>query len=72
MIARLLRSVLVLFGPGDTAWWRFGALAGVLLVAAGGLVVGVRNPGSRLPFAATIALAGIDVALFAVSGAQLY
>ena len=68
----VLASVLVLFGSGDTAGWRFAALAVVALLAVAGVVVGLHTPASRVPFAATIALAGIDLALFAVSGARLY
>ena len=68
----VLASVLVLFGSGDAAGWRFAALAVVAVLAAAGVAVGLRTPSSRVPFAATIALAGIDLALFAVSGARLY
>jgi 4-hydroxybenzoate polyprenyltransferase len=68
----VVASVLVLFGSGDAAGWRFAALALVVVLALGGVAVGLRSPASRLPFAATIALAGIDLALFAVSGARLY
>jgi 4-hydroxybenzoate polyprenyltransferase len=65
-------SVLVLFGSGDADRWRFGALAVVAVLAAGGVTVGLRRPRSHVPFVATIALAAVDVALFAVSGTRLY
>ncbi len=68
----VIASILVLFGSGGAAWWRFVALAAVGLLAVGGVAIGLRSPASRVPFAATIALAGIDLALFAVSGARLY
>ena len=68
----VLASVLVLFGPGHAAGWRFAALAVVTLLGVCGVAVGLRRPASRVPFAATIALAGIDLALFAVSGTRLY
>lgn len=68
----VVASVVVLFGPGEMAAWRFAALLVVALLAAGGVAVGLRSPASRVPFAATIVLAGIDLVLFAVSGARLY
>lgn len=68
----VVASVLVLFGAGDADRWRFGALVVVAVLAGVGVAVGMRHPASRLLFAATIALAGIDLALFAVSGARLY
>ena len=68
----VIASILVLFGSGSADRWRFGALAVVTLLAVGGVAVGLRRPRSGIPFAATIALAGIDLALFAVSGARLY
>ncbi len=70
-------SLLVLFGPaastsglvvGDWKWWAAGAV-GVL--AAAGVVTGLRAPDSRVFFLATIALAGIDLLFFAVSGTSL-
>ena len=68
----LVASLLVLFGPGEWAVWRFAAAGVVATLAAAAIAVGLRDPSSRLPFAATIALAGIDLGLFAVSGTRLY
>ena len=68
----VVASLLVLFGSGQLAVWRFLAAGVVAVLAAGAIVVGLRNPESRAPFAATIVLAGVDLALFAVSGTRLY
>jgi 4-hydroxybenzoate polyprenyltransferase len=68
----VVASALVLFGPGHPAAWKWGALAAIAAVAWFGLSMGLRNPDSRGLFAASIVLAGIDLALFAASGAALY
>ena len=68
----VIASVLVLFGPGHPAVWKWMALAAIAALAGSGLVIGLRRPASRALFAASIVLAGVDVALFAASGARLY
>ena len=68
---RVIASVLVLFGSGRPTAWKWVALAVIAAVAASGLAVGLTRPTSRALFAATIALAGIDLLLFALSGSTL-
>ncbi len=65
-------SALVLFGSGQPAVWRVVVFVAVGALAAGGVVLGLRRPGSRAPFAALICLAGIDLALFGLAGTRLY
>jgi 4-hydroxybenzoate polyprenyltransferase len=54
--------------PGQGGWWG-GSLAVTVAGAAG--VVAVRRPHSRLPFALTMAVAGVCVVLLVLSGRQL-
>ncbi len=68
----VVASILVLFGAGQLAPWKWVALALIVVVAGAGIVTGLRHPDSRVLFAATIALAAIDILLFALSGASLY
>jgi 4-hydroxybenzoate polyprenyltransferase len=68
----VVASAFVLLGPGRITGWKWSALAVIAVFAAGGLSVGLRNPDGRGLFAATIALAGVDLLLFGLSGAQLY
>ncbi len=68
----LAASVLVLFGSGRAAGWKWLALAVIAVVAVVGVGTGLRKPDGRVLFAATIVLAGVDLLLFAVSGAALY
>jgi len=71
-IALTTASLLVVLGPpgspGVAAWV---ALAVVLLIAAAGTVVALRQSQSRLPFVATIGVAGVDVVLLLLSGLSL-
>ena len=67
----LVASALVLFGPGRAHPWTWVAAAVLLAVATVAVVTGLRNPGGRILFAATIALAAVDLLLFAVSGSRL-
>ena len=68
----VVASILVLFGAGQLAPWKWVALALIVVVASAGIVTGLRHPDSRVLFVATIALAAIDILLFALSGASLY
>jgi len=68
----VVASVLVLFGPGHLAVWKWLAIGVIAAVAGVGLLTGLRHPERTALFAATMVLAGIDLLLFGVSGAQLY
>ena len=70
-ILLVIASILVLFGTGAVTAWKWVALAVIVGLAAVGVVTGLRRPDGRALFVATIALAGIDILLFAVSGADL-
>ena len=70
-ILLVIASILVLFGTGPVTAWEWVALAVIVGLAAVGIVTGLRYPDGRVLFVATIALAGIDILLFAVSGANL-
>lgn len=71
-VALLGASTVLLLGPagarGPGAWAGLGATGALALVTA--LPVS-RNPASRLPFLATLALAGSDVALLLLRGTAL-
>jgi hypothetical protein len=62
---------LSLFGPGSAPPWKWPVLGALLLVAGGGVAVGLTRPSSKAPFLATMVLAGLDIVLFAVSGQYL-
>ena len=64
-------SFVVLLGPGDARTWTWIAVALIVVLAVAGVGIGLRKPESRVLFLATIALAGIDLVLFAVSGSSL-
>jgi len=64
--------VVILFGSGAplTAWrWVAAVVLGVL--AAAGVLVGIRRPIGRALFGLVIAVAAADLVLFAVSGQSL-
>ena len=67
----VVASALLLLGPSRTGW-RPVAVALTVLMAAVAVGIGRRNPDSRILFAATIALAGLDLLLFGLTGARLY
>ncbi len=71
-VVLLAASAVVLLGPGHPVAWKWLALAGIAALAGAGIVIGLRMPGGRVLFAATIALAGIDLVLFAASGSNLH
>jgi 4-hydroxybenzoate polyprenyltransferase len=70
-ILLVIASILVLLAAGQVTAWKWAVLAVIAGLATVGIVTGLRHPGSRVLFAATIALAGIDILLFAASGANL-
>jgi len=68
----VLATILAVVGPpGAISTWGWAALlaAGALILV--GQVSALTRPASRLPFAATVALALVDVATLVVSGASL-
>ncbi len=71
-ILLVIASFLVLFGAGELTIWRWVALAVIVALAIAGVLTGLRHPNSRVLFVATVALAGIDLLLFALSGSSLY
>ena len=68
----VIASMLVLFGAGALTAWRWVALVIIAGLAIAAVVTGLRRPDGRVLFVATVALAGIDLLLFAVSGSSLY
>jgi 4-hydroxybenzoate polyprenyltransferase len=63
-------SVLLVFGPpGAVDAPRWAGLAVVLVLAGAGLLLGGRSP--RVPFAAAVAIAGVDVVLLIAEGTRL-
>lgn len=64
-------TVAAVSGGGGGAAWRLAAAAVLTLVAVLGAVVGWRNPGNRLLFAATVLIVVANVVLFGISGADL-
>jgi 4-hydroxybenzoate polyprenyltransferase len=72
MVLLFAGSVVILFGSGAplTAWrWVAAVVLGVL--AAAGVLVGIRRPTGRALFGLVIAVAAADLVLFAVSGQSL-
>jgi len=72
MVLLFAGSVVILFGSGAplTAWrWVAAVVLGVL--AAAGVLVGIRRPIGRALFGLVIAVAAADLVLFAVSGQSL-
>lgn len=68
----VIASVLVLFGAGRFAGWKWFVLVLIAALAVAAVATGLRRPDSRVLFTATIALAGLDLLLFAGSGGHLY
>jgi 4-hydroxybenzoate polyprenyltransferase len=71
-VVLLAASVVILLGPSgapDAVSWAGFVAAAVL--GGGAAVVAVRDPSSRRYFPAVIAVAVLDVLLFAVSGVRL-
>ena len=68
----LVASAAILFGPGGRAglWGWVGFLAAVM-VAGVAATAAYRDPSSRRFFQATILIAGLDLAFFALSGTHL-
>jgi 4-hydroxybenzoate polyprenyltransferase len=63
-----IASTVILFGPpGAPNRWRWIAFAATLILATIGAEMARRNPSSSLFFRATILIAGIDLASFALA-----
>jgi 4-hydroxybenzoate polyprenyltransferase len=68
----LAASAVILFGPGgETGWWRWSGFAAALLVAGTAAASAYRDPSSQRFFRATILIAAMDLAFFALSGTRL-
>jgi len=68
----LAASAVILFGPrGQPGWWRWGGFMAALLVAGAAAASAYRDPSSQRFFRATILIAAMDLAFFALSGASL-
>jgi 4-hydroxybenzoate polyprenyltransferase len=66
----LVASVLLVFGPpGSPGAASWAALAAAVALTGAGLLAGGRSP--RVPFAATIAVAAVDVLLLLASGTDI-
>lgn len=65
-------SMVVLLGPGTPRPWTWMVLAVIVALTVGGIGTGLRRPGSRVLFLAALALAGVDLLLFALSGSRLH
>jgi 4-hydroxybenzoate polyprenyltransferase len=65
-------SAVVLFGPGDQPGpWLWAGFAAAVLIAGTAAAGAYRDPSSRRFFLATILIAGLDLALFALAGTGL-
>ena len=58
-------------GSGTGAGWRWAAAAALVALIAAGVIVGLRNPKSKVLFLIVMAAAVIAVVLFAASGQAL-
>jgi 4-hydroxybenzoate polyprenyltransferase len=68
----LTASAVILFGPGgQPGLWRWVGFLAALLVAGAAAASGYRDPGSQRFFRATILIAAMDLAFFALSGTTL-
>ena len=68
----LAASAVILFGPGgEPGWWRWSGFAAALLVAGTAAASAYRDPTSPRFFRATILIAAMDLAFFALSGTNL-
>ena len=68
----LAASAVILFGPGGHPGpWQWSGFLAALLVASIAAASAYRDPSSRLFFHAAIAIAALDLILFALSGALL-
>ncbi len=68
----LVVSTVILFGPGGQPGpWRWAGFATASLVAGAAAAGAYRDPSSRLFFLATILIAVLDLAFFALSGTAL-
>src|SRR5450631_1973508 len=68
----LAASAVILFGPGgEPGWWRWSGFAAALLVAGTAAASAYRDPTSPRFFRATILIAAMDLAFFALSGTSL-
>ena len=68
----LAASAVILFGPGgETGWWRWSGFVAALLVAGTAAASAYRDPSSQRFFRATILIAAMDLAFFALSRTSL-
>jgi 4-hydroxybenzoate polyprenyltransferase len=68
----LLASAVILFGPPRRPdAWRWAGFAVALVIAAVAATTAVRDPSSKRFFLATILIAVLDLAFFALSGTRL-
>lgn len=68
----LAASAVILFGPaGQPGPWRFAGFLAALLVAVSAAASAYRDPYSQRFFRATILIAAMDLAFFALSGTTL-
>jgi|SRR5450631_56090 len=68
----LAASAVILFGPvSQPGRWRWAGFAAAVLVAATAAATAYRDPSSRRFFQATILIAGLNLAFFALSGTRL-
>ena len=68
----LAASAVILFGPGgEPGWWRWAGFLAALLVAGTAAASAYRDPSSQRFFRATILIAAMDLAFFALSGTGL-
>jgi 4-hydroxybenzoate polyprenyltransferase len=68
----LAASAVILFGPGgEPGWWRWSSFVAALLVAGTAAASAYRDPTSPRFFRATILIAAMDLAFFALSGTSL-
>lgn len=68
----LAATVLVVLGPSTGPRpWSWAGLAAAVALTAVATTATLTRPASRLPFTASIAVAGVDVALLAIAGSSL-
>jgi 4-hydroxybenzoate polyprenyltransferase len=68
----LAASAVILFGPGGQLGpWRWAGFLAALLVAGAAAASAYRDPSSQRFFKATILIAAMDLAFFALSGTSL-
>lgn len=71
-VVLLAASSLVVVGPPATPGaWAWAALAAATALTGAGAVVALRHGRSRVPFGASIAVAGVNVALFVLAGSTI-